>query len=80
MDPEREQLSDLESDIKATSEDLIADAERVREIEAEKARLPVGDPRLTQLARESAALTALMASKARVERQLAEDAEAIKST
>ena len=44
MDTERDELSDLASDIKVTAQDVAADAARIAEIEATKATLPVTDP------------------------------------
>jgi uncharacterized protein YhaN len=75
VDPERE-LTELESDLKATSEDIAADAARVKAIEEEKARLSLGDPRLAPLAAESEALTERMNRKAKVESALVEESEA----
>ena len=63
-------MSDLDDDIKATSEDLIADAERLQAIESEKATLPLDDPRLTELAVEAEAIARRMGPKATAEREM----------
>jgi hypothetical protein len=65
---------ELEADIKATAEDIAADAERIRSIEAEKARLDPSDPRIIELANESEALAAKVAVKAQVETALVTEA------
>ena len=72
MGSEREALSSLDSDIKATADDIVADAERLAAIEVAKKELPPGDPQRAELAGESATLTSMMASKARIEQQLVE--------
>jgi hypothetical protein len=63
-------MSDLDDDIKATSEDLTADAERLQAIEAEKATLPPDDPRLAELAVEAEAIARRMGPKATAEREM----------
>ena len=80
MDSEQQRLTDIESDVRATSEELVADAARVREIEEAKLTLPPDSPETLALARESAVLTASMASKARLEERLVEDAQRTDST
>jgi hypothetical protein len=59
--------------VRATGEDLIADAQRLTEVEEQKRDLPADDPRLPELAVESEGLTASMAVKARTERQRVND-------
>ena len=66
---------DNEQAVQETSRDLVADAERVQQIELEKARLDPEDPRRLELARESAAITAMMASKARFQRTVVEQVQ-----
>jgi hypothetical protein len=44
-------MSEIEEDIQALSDDLVADAERVAAIEEEKSQLDPGDPRTEELAR-----------------------------
>ena len=59
-------------DIRATSEDLIGDAQQLAQIEGRKADPTTPDDELVELAVQSEELTAQMADKARVERELAE--------
>jgi hypothetical protein len=72
MDPEPDDMTKLRDDLRATAEDLAADADRVGAIEREKKTLPPGDPKAIELARESERMTAEMAEKAKVETALAE--------
>lgn len=67
---------ELEADIKATADDIARDAERIRHIEDEKARLDPGDPRIVELARESESIAARLAIKAKVETALVSEAHA----
>jgi len=67
--------SELEEDIKATAEDLIDDAERLKRIEQRKLGLKPDDPRLGELAREAEAIVARMAPKTEAQCQLIEEAE-----
>ena len=67
---------DARTDLKATSEDLAADARRVATIEELKATLDPQDPRVEQLAEESEHLTSDMAAKAEMESALAREAKA----
>ena len=73
MDPK---VNDLDNDIRATADDIATDAERIRAIESEKARLAADDPRLVDLARESEDLAAKLATKTRVETALVNEAQA----
>jgi len=75
MDTERDGLTELESDIRATADSVAADAERLQAIEETKASLSVGDPRLAELSLEAETLTAKMARKARVESALVREAQ-----
>jgi hypothetical protein len=75
VDPEQPAMTEIEHDLKATAEDLAADAERVRDIEQQKAALPVTDPGLATLSAESEALTLQMAEKARAEAALVSEAQ-----
>ena len=75
MDSERDGLSDLASDIRATAENLVVDANRVAVIEQAKATLPVTDERLPALAEESEKLTARMAQAAKMETALVREAQ-----
>ena len=75
MDSERDELSDLASDIRVTAQDVAADAARVAEIERTKAALPVTDPRLPELAKESEALAEKIALTTKVETALVREAQ-----
>jgi hypothetical protein len=66
MGPKRD-LTEAESDLRATSEDLVGDAGRLRNIEKMKTELPAGDPRVVSLAEEAKALADRIATKASVE-------------
>jgi hypothetical protein len=77
MDTEREQLNDLESDIKATGEDLVDDALEVVRIEKAKVALPPNDPARTALAKEAEVVAARMAQKTKVEKQLVDEAREV---
>jgi hypothetical protein len=75
MDREPDDMSELRDDLRATAEDLAADADRVGEIERKKKTLPPGDPKGIELARESEQVTAEMAEKAKIETALMEQGE-----
>jgi hypothetical protein len=72
---ERERLSDAESDFQATSEDVAADAARLRSIEEEKARLDPDDPRRAELSEEAALLAEAIRRKTSVELELESEIE-----
>ena len=75
MDIERDELNEVASDLKVTAEDVAADATRVAEIETTKASLPVTDPRLPALAKESEKLVARMAQTTKAETALVREAQ-----
>jgi hypothetical protein len=75
MDTERDGLTELESDIRATADSVAADAARLQAIEEAKAALPVGDPRLAELSLEAETLGAKVARKTRVESALVREAQ-----
>ena len=77
MDTERDKLTDLESDIRTTGEDLVADALSVVEIEKAKVNLPPDDPRRPMLAKEAEAKAANMAEKTKLETELVEEAQQV---
>lgn len=64
-------VSEQEEDLKATAEDLIDDAERLKQIEKKKLTLEPGDPLLVRLAEESERLIASMAPKGQAQKELA---------
>ncbi len=61
---------DLEVDIKATAEDVAADAALLQVVEAEKASLDPDDPRTLELAKQAVDLANLLATKTVVEHEL----------
>jgi hypothetical protein len=67
-------MTDLEGDLRATAEDIAADAGRLQEIEEEKARLDPTDPRLAGLAAESERIAKRLVPKTVAERELADSA------
>ena len=69
-------MSDLDEDLRATSEDLHEDAKNLEEIEEEKSRLDPRDPRTADLSEEGERVTKEMVTKAGVERRLVEQANA----
>lgn len=68
-------MSDLEGDLRATAEDVAADAARIQQIEEEKARLDPSDPRVAELSAESEQLARLLVPKTAAERELADAAQ-----
>jgi hypothetical protein len=69
-------VSELENDLRATAEDIAADAARLTAIEDEKARLGTDDPRLLELSAESEAIARRLVPKTAAERELATEAVA----
>jgi hypothetical protein len=65
---------DLE-DIRATAEDLIGDAERLKQIERTKLELKPGDPRLAKLTDEANMIIARMQPKGQAQKQLITNGE-----
>jgi hypothetical protein len=64
-----------QDDVRATADSLVADADRLDEVEATKAELDVDDPRLPALAEEATKLTERMAAKARIQERLIKDSQ-----
>jgi hypothetical protein len=73
MDPERG-VNELEADLRATAEDIAADAGELKTIETRKATMPAGDPRLLDLAKKADELGDKIAAKTSGELALAKDA------
>jgi hypothetical protein len=73
---EGEAAAAAERDLRATSEDLTADAERLLEIEHEKSGLAPGDERWMALSDEAARISRSMVPKTLVERELAAEVTA----
>lgn len=67
-------MADSEDDLRATAEDIAADAARLTAIETEKASLDVGDPRLKALSEESEAIARELVPKTAAETALVEEA------
>lgn len=63
-------MSERDEDLRATAEDLIEDAERLKRIEKRKVGLEPGDPLLVKLAEEANRVVARMAPKAQAQREL----------
>jgi hypothetical protein len=69
-------MADQLDDLRATSEALEADAERLAELEERKQRLDLTEPAMAELSREIEILVHRMADKATAERELAEEIQA----
>ena len=67
-------MSELENDLRATAEDIAADATRLAAIELEKARLETDDPRLVELSAEGEEIVRRLVPKTAAERELAAEA------
>jgi hypothetical protein len=67
-------MSDLEGDFRATSEDIAADAGRLKEIEEEKAQLDPADRRAQELSEESERIARRLVPKTIAEREMADEA------
>ena len=76
MDSERE-LSEVAQDLRATSEDIAADAQDLQQLEEHKAKLPAGDQRLVTLSEAAEELAERIAAKAGAETALAKDAAGV---
>jgi len=66
----------LEDDLNATIESVAADAQRLAEIEAEKAELPVEDERVMDLSLEAEAIARKLVPKTVAETELVKEAQA----
>jgi hypothetical protein len=64
-------MDDVAEDLRATTESIAHDAQRLRELELEKASLDVDDPRLQDLSEEGRRLGERLARTTRAEEQLA---------
>ena len=67
-------MSDLEHDLRATTEDIAAEAARLKQIEDEKSRLAPDDPRLLSLSEESEEIARRLVPKTVAEREMADEA------
>ena len=66
-------VTDAIDDLRATADDLAADATRLRDIERQKATMAPDDPALVPLAAEAERLSQAMAAKASAEHELARE-------
>lgn len=66
-------MADAAEDLKATATDLAADAERLKQVEQEKASLDPTDPRLKELAAEAEAIARDLPTKAAAQSELVEE-------
>lgn len=68
-------MSERAEDLRATAEDLIADADRVKAIEAAKLELKPDDPLVDRLSTESEGIIRRMVPKVVAQRELAASPE-----
>ena len=74
MRKDDEDLTDLDGELRATADDIAADAARLQEIEEEKTQLDSADPRVDELSAEGEQLAKSLVPKATAEREIAEEA------
>jgi hypothetical protein len=67
-------LTDTGDDLRATSDAIVADVDRLRAIEERKQELPEGHPELAELSAEAEALARGLVPKTVAERELATEA------
>jgi hypothetical protein len=68
-------MPDASEDLRATSEAIQDDAERLADLESRKRALDAADPQVEELSREIETLTHGMADKATAERELSEEVQ-----
>jgi hypothetical protein len=66
-------MSDREQDLRATAEDIAADASRLAAIERQKAGLEPDDPRLTELSSQGELLARQIVPKTVAERDITDE-------
>jgi hypothetical protein len=69
-------MSNKRDDLRATAEDLIVDAERLKHVEERKLELDADDPQVERLADEGEQIVEEMLPKARLQRQIVDEPEA----
>ena len=69
-------VTDAGDDLRATSEDVVADAERLRRIEERKQSLPSDDPELIELSAEAEKIARDLVPKTVAQKELATEAVA----
>jgi hypothetical protein len=62
--------SDLEGDLRATAEDIAADAAQIKELEEEKVELDAENPRVQELSAKSERLARQLVPKTIAEREI----------
>jgi uncharacterized protein (DUF3084 family) len=67
-------MSDRAPELRATAEDIAADADRLKEIEEQKGRLEADDPRLRAFSEESEEIARRIVPKTVAEREMADEA------
>ncbi|HVL54292.1 MAG TPA: hypothetical protein VM344_08525 [Vitreimonas sp.] len=67
-------MSDAESDLRATADDILADVKQLEQLEAEKQDLGRDDPRRVELAAKAETVARRMVPKTVAERELAQEA------
>jgi hypothetical protein len=67
-------MNDREQALRATADDLIADAEQLQAVEARKASMQPDDPRQDALAEHAEAIVREMVPKAAAQREIVTDA------
>jgi hypothetical protein len=67
-------MTDLDDDLKATAQSIIADADRITDIEQHELALDPADERVIPLANEAEALALRLLQEASIERALATQA------
>jgi hypothetical protein len=74
MPDDDDDMSDLDGELRATADDIAADAARLQEIEHEKTQLDAADPRVDELSAEGEQLARHLVPKATAEREIADEA------
>jgi hypothetical protein len=69
-------VTDTGDDLRATSEDVVADAERLRRIEERKQALPSDDPELLELSDEAERIARGLVPKTVAQKELATESVA----
>ena len=64
-------MSEQHDDLRATAEDMIEDAEQLKQVEQAKLDLQPADPRLAELANEGERIVRRLGSKSQAQRELA---------
>jgi hypothetical protein len=73
-------VSDTESDLRATAEDIAADSARLTRIEIEKSHLDAHDPRVAELSMEGEEIARRIVPKTVAERQIVEHLQRTEGT